>query len=148
VFGSARVSDNAWVSDSAWVFGNARVCGSAWVSENAQVLGDAYVYGNARVSDNAQVLGDAQVSGDAQVLSWQHLFPLANTPWGPLILVRQRDGSGVLQCGCQMFGLDDDPVQVAVRALDTVDQEVRLPDLLVALVPQLRSTARVVVDSW
>ena len=53
---------SAWVSDNAFVLGNARVSDNAWVSGdtlvcgNAQVYGNAHIYGNARVYDNADYI--------------------------------------------------------------------------------------------
>lgn len=55
-YGSAWVSDNAFVLgnaqvyDNAWVSGNAQVCGNTWVCDNA------HIYGNARVYDNADYI--------------------------------------------------------------------------------------------
>lgn len=73
VFGNAKVSDNATVSDYAEVFGNAKAYGNACVSGYAEVYGNAAVYGNAVVTDKAKVHGDTEVydraliCGDAQV---------------------------------------------------------------------------------
>ncbi len=41
---------SAWVSDNAWVSGNAQVYGNTWVCDNA------HIYGNARVSGNADYI--------------------------------------------------------------------------------------------
>lgn len=62
VLGNARVSDNAWVCGDTLVCGNAQVYDNAWVSGNAQVCGNtwvcdnAHIYGNARVYDNADYI--------------------------------------------------------------------------------------------
>ena len=59
--------DDAWVSDSAWVFGNALVSGNSKVYGNAWVFGNSKVYGKARVSGKAEIYGKAEVFGDAKV---------------------------------------------------------------------------------
>lgn len=52
-YGSAWVSDNAFVLgnaqvyDNAWVSGDTLVCGNTWVCDNAHIYGNARVYGNA-----------------------------------------------------------------------------------------------------
>lgn len=47
---------SAWVSDNAFVLGNARVSDNAWVCGNTWVCDNAHIYGNARVYDNADYI--------------------------------------------------------------------------------------------
>lgn len=55
-YGSAWVSDNAFVLGNARVSDNAWVCGDTLVCGNAQVYDNAHIYGNARVYDNADYI--------------------------------------------------------------------------------------------
>ena len=75
----------------AWVYGNARVSGDARISDDAWVYGNAQVYGNACVSDDARVYGDAQVSGNAQVLNRHSVVWFSN--------VGTENGTLTVYCG-------------------------------------------------
>lgn len=70
--GTPRLSDGAWVGESAQLYGNARMSGNALLSGNSKVYDDAHIYGGAKIFGNAQVYENAQVNGgkvygDAQV---------------------------------------------------------------------------------
>lgn len=73
VYGYAKVSDNAIVSDKVEVYGNAGVYGNAKirnyveVCDNVEVCGDAELFDNSRISDNARVHGNASVSDNAKI---------------------------------------------------------------------------------
>ena len=62
VYGDARVSGNAQVSDNAWVYGDAQVSDNAWVYGDARVSDNARVFGYARIFGNARVYGDTVVT--------------------------------------------------------------------------------------
>ena len=102
MYGSARVSGNAWVYGSARVSGNALVCDDAWVSNNAQVYGSARVSGNASVCDDAWVSGNARVSGNAWICSNADYICLKGfgSHNRSTTMFRTKSGNICVSCGC------------------------------------------------
>ena len=108
VLGNARVSDNALVSGdtlvcgNAQVYGNAQVSGSACVRDNARVYGNALVYGNACVYGNARVSGDAQVYDNAWICSNADYIYLKGfgSHNRSTTMFRTKGGNICVSCGC------------------------------------------------
>lgn len=59
VFENARVTDNAYVGNQALAFGNAEIC------NNAKVVDNAIVFDNAKITENSFVHGTAIVCDNA-----------------------------------------------------------------------------------
>jgi hypothetical protein len=125
VSGSARVYDSARVSDSAWVSGAARVYDSAWVSDSAWVYGSAQVYDSARVSGSAQVSGSGDIA-DQRHIAWVDMVGTG----GSMTLHRIRRGGGYgwrINAGCRWWEADSvagvcDMVRANVADPMTVDE--------------------------
>ena len=81
---------SAWVSDNAFVLGNARV------SDNARVSGDTLVCGNAWVYDNAHIYGNARVCGNADYIYLKG-FGSHNRS---TTMFRIKGGNICVSCGC------------------------------------------------
>lgn len=74
VLDQAYVAETAWVLDGAAVAGTARITGKAWIDMGARVHGNAWVFENAYVSGNASIFGNASVFGFAVVSDRSQIF--------------------------------------------------------------------------
>lgn len=71
--GTAWVSDDAKVYDTARVFGNASVRNNAEIYENANVFGRADVFGNVEVYGSAEVFDNAKICGDTEIFGAERI---------------------------------------------------------------------------
>jgi hypothetical protein len=83
---------DAWVGGDARVFGNARVSECALISDRARVFGNALVTGHAKVVDEAWVFDDARIWGFAKIYAESRISGNARIGegYGSDIYVKQR----------------------------------------------------------
>lgn len=73
IYGSALVSENAYISGDAVVYDNAKIYGNAKLSDYACVAGNAEVFDNAKIKSHAVINGMAHIYGNAKVCYYSHI---------------------------------------------------------------------------
>ncbi len=82
VYGDAKISGNATVTENARVFGKAEVYGTATVTGHAKVFGSAKIFGEeTKIHGNAQVFDAAEVYGNAEVYGQAMVFDFSNSQY-------------------------------------------------------------------